>query len=261
MFIPLLVVLIVFSNPGMRPLFIMNLVSVLTGIVLGILNVYLEVTATLSPLTPIHAYILIGFVILLLYLPVFMDTILIFRLFAVYPPRTTSWPQRLIVFGPSILFKVIRVPNSIVFVVYWTKFGGHTSPLQAGQALRGVQPWIKIEWFFQVFDNCYASVLFLLRVHRGRVMNAWSGAMGNLDKQNSHTSKLPNLFFIALGNFVFPCLLSLVQLIFLFRNPKFLDGSYVFLTNCYVEIIGVLLATIRVAGGQWEHSLAGSKST
>ncbi|KAJ7904721.1 hypothetical protein B0H14DRAFT_617188 [Mycena olivaceomarginata] len=37
MLIPLLVVLIVFSNPGMRgrPLFIMNLVSVLTGIRLG----------------------------------------------------------------------------------------------------------------------------------------------------------------------------------------------------------------------------------
>lgn len=36
-----------------------------------------------------------------------------------------------------------------------------------------------------------------------------------------------------------------------------------FLTNCYVEIIGVLLATIWVAGGQWseDHSSTGSKST
>ncbi|KAF8189771.1 hypothetical protein K438DRAFT_1763420 [Mycena galopus ATCC 62051] len=127
----------------------------------------------------------------------------------------------------------------------------------------GTQPLTKIEWFFQVFDNCYASVLFLLRVHRGRVLNSQSGAMGSSEKKNSHTYRLRSLFFIALGNFVFPCLLSLIQLIFLFRDPKFLDGTYVFLTNCYVEIIGVLLATIWVAGGQWSeaHGSSSSKPT
>ncbi|KAF8189770.1 hypothetical protein K438DRAFT_1592698, partial [Mycena galopus ATCC 62051] len=141
MLIPLLVILLVFSNAGIRrkPLFIMNFISVLAGIVLGILNVYLEATAILSPLTPISASAFIGFTSLVLYLPVFMDTILIFRLFAVYPPQTISWPCRLVVFGPPILFKIIRVSNLIVFLVKWTRLvRGHDNPLEAGQALWGL---------------------------------------------------------------------------------------------------------------------------
>ncbi|KAJ7157797.1 hypothetical protein C8R46DRAFT_958768 [Mycena filopes] len=269
MLIPLLVILLLFSNSEMRrkPLFIMNLIAVLAGIVLGAMNVYLETTAIISPLTPIKGSVFIGFDCILLYLPVFMDTILLVRLFIVYPPQTISWPGRLLVFGPPILFKLVRVSNLAVFMVRWTNLikltaGGGLSPLQAGQTLWGTQPWTKIEWFFQVFDNCYASVLFLLRVHQGRVVNAQSGAIGTTGKKDSHASKLRSLFFIAVGNFVFPCLLSLVQLIFVFRNPSFLDGTYVFFTNAYVEIIGVLLATIWVAGGHWsEQNSSGSKST
>ncbi|KAJ7157809.1 hypothetical protein C8R46DRAFT_1113019 [Mycena filopes] len=265
MLIPLLVILLLFSNSEMRrkPIFIMNLIAVLAGIILGALNVYLETTAIISPLTPIKGSVFIGFVSVQLYLPVFMDTILLVRLFVVYPPQTISWPGRLLVFGPPILFKFLRVSNLAVFMVRWTQLvKGTDSPLQAGQALWGSQPWTKIEWFFQVFDNCYASVLFLLRVHQGRVMNSQSGTIGTTGKKDSHASRLRSLFFIAVGNFVFPCLLSLVQLIFVFRNPNFLDGTYVFFTNCYVEIIGVLLATIWVAGGHWsEQNSSGSKST
>ncbi|KAJ7157788.1 hypothetical protein C8R46DRAFT_1112969 [Mycena filopes] len=265
MLIPLLVILLLFSNSEMRrkPIFIMNLIAVLAGIVLGAMNVYLETTAIISPLTPIKGSVFIGFVSTQLYLPVFMDTILLVRLFIVYPPQTISWPGRLLVFGPPILFKLVRVSNLAVFLVQWTPLvKGTDSPLQAGQAFWGTQPWTKIEWFFQVFDNCYASVLFLLRVHQGRVVNFQSGAIGTTGKTDSHASKLRSLFFIAVGNFVFPCLLSLVQLIFVFRNPNFLDGTYVFFTNCYVEIIGVLLATIWVAGGHWsEQNSSGSKST
>ncbi|KAJ7278118.1 hypothetical protein C8J57DRAFT_1060122 [Mycena rebaudengoi] len=253
MLIPLLIVLLVFSTPGLRrqPLFILNLVAVLVGIILGIMIIYMEVTAIIAPLTSIKASVFIGFVTLNLFIPVLMDTILIVRLFAVYPPRSISWPRRCVVFVPPITFKIIRTANLIIFLIKWTKLiHDGESPLFGGQALWGDQPWTKIEWFFQVFDNCYASMLFLLRVHKARTINAQTSALGSLGN-GSYSAKLRNLFFIAVGNFVFPCMLSLVQLIFLFRDPNFLDGSYVFLTNCYVAIIGVLLATIWVAGSQW----------
>ncbi|KAF7351327.1 hypothetical protein MSAN_01564200 [Mycena sanguinolenta] len=179
--------------------------------------------------------------------------ILIFRVFVVYPPRTMSWPRRLIVFGPLIVFKIIRVANLTVFLVKWIKLVAEIrNPVVAGEAAWSDLPWTKIEWFFRVFDNWYASVLFLLRVHQGRVMNARSSVSASLNK-NSYASRLRSLFFIALGNFVFPSVPSLIQLIFLFHHTKFLDAIYVFLNNCYVEIIGVLLATIWVAGGQWSE--------
>ncbi|KAJ6613934.1 hypothetical protein B0H10DRAFT_2269227 [Mycena sp. CBHHK59/15] len=264
MLIPLLIVLLLFSNSSLRrqPLFIMNVISVFAGIVLGIMNIYLETTAIVSPLTPIKASVFIGYTAIVLYLPVFMDTILFVRLLAVYPPQSISWVRRVVVFGPPITFKIVRVSNLVVFLVKWAQLvKGSDTPLFAGQALWGTQPWTKIEWFFQVFDNFYTSILFLLRVHKGRNLNSQSGALNSGGKKSSHSAKLRNLFYIALGNFVFPCMLSLVQLIFLFRDPSFLDGTYVFLTNCYVEIIGVLLATIWVAGSHWSEQHNFSAST
>lgn len=68
------------------------------------------------------------------------------------------------------------------------------------------------------------------------------------------------LFWIAVSNFVFPVLLSLAQLIFTFRDSSYLDGGYIFLTNNYVEIIGVLLATVWAAGSHWSSNGQASRS-
>ena len=42
-----------------------------------------------------------------------------------------------------------------------------------------------------------------------------------------------------------------MQLIFVFRDANFLLGSYVYIVNTYVQIIGVLLATIWCTGTRW----------
>lgn len=66
-----------------------------------------------------------------------------------------------------------------------------------------------------------------------------------------YVARLKALFWIGVSNFVFPVILNLVQLIFVFRDPSFLDGSYVFMVNTYVQIIGVLLATMWSTGTRW----------
>ena len=70
----------------------------------------------------------------------------------------------------------------------------------------------------------------------------------------SYTSKLKGLFWIAVSNFVFPVILSLFQLVFIFRNSDFFKFSYIYVTNAFVEIIGVLLATIWTSSFHWSHS-------
>jgi hypothetical protein len=62
---------------------------------------------------------------------------------------------------------------------------------------------------------------------------------------------LKTLFWIAASNFVFPVMLSLTQLIFAFRDPSYLDSSYIMVNNIYVAIIVVLAATIWSSGFQW----------
>ena len=55
-----------------------------------------------------------------------------------------------------------------------------------------------------------------------------------------------------MSNFVFPVILSIIQLVFIFRDPDFLKGTYIYLTNSFVEIIGVLLATVWTSGSHWK---------
>ncbi|KAF7351322.1 hypothetical protein MSAN_01563700 [Mycena sanguinolenta] len=161
MLIPLLIILFAFSSSSIRrrPLFGLNVTAVLLGIILGIINGYLAVTfhplhacspllPCFPPLTPIKQSIFVAFAAILLCLPVFMDTILIFRVFMVYPPHTMAWPRRLVIFGPPIMFKILRVANLIVFLVKWTKIVTESlDPVVAGQAAWGSLPWTKIEWF------------------------------------------------------------------------------------------------------------------
>lgn len=59
------------------------------------------------------------------------------------------------------------------------------------------------------------------------------------------------LYWIAISNFVLPCILSLVQLVLIFRDSNFLVSTYVNLVNNYVDIIGVIFATVWSTGSNW----------
>ncbi|PFH46138.1 hypothetical protein AMATHDRAFT_51267 [Amanita thiersii Skay4041] len=59
------------------------------------------------------------------------------------------------------------------------------------------------------------------------------------------------LFWIAVSNFVFPVLLAIVELVFMFHVRNFIHGIYVGYVNAYVSIVGVLLATVWAASGRW----------
>ncbi|KAG7093929.1 hypothetical protein E1B28_007564 [Marasmius oreades] len=248
--VPIAVALFVFSTPSLRrkPIFILNVIAVLLGIAEGILNGYLEITAIISPHIVIHPTAYTAFTCLCLLVPLFSECILLLRLVAVYPLRQTSRSMLVVVFAPPVIFKIVRLVNIGIFLGQWVKqLGTAGSPIAAGQATWGQQPWTKIEWFLQLADNIYASVLFLIRLNSGRGLATAS----TVSKADSYAARLKALFWIAISNFVFPVLLSLAQLIFAFRDSSYLDGGYIFLTNNYVEIIGVLMATVWVAGSHW----------
>ena len=52
------------------------------------------------------------------------------------------------------------------------------------------------------------------------------------------------LFWIAVTNFVFPVILNIAQIILLFLDPAEFYVVYVFYASLYLNIIGVLLATV-----------------
>ncbi|KAJ7155532.1 hypothetical protein C8R43DRAFT_1000275 [Mycena crocata] len=265
--VPLLLVLLFFSTPDIRrqPIFLMNLFAVIMGIVIGAVNLRIYVQDILSP--PGQGFsprLLLAYLGMILFLPLFLDCILAFRLYVVYPPRSTSKVQLAIIFIPIAVFKFVRTTNLIIFMV---KFAAvllvpdSKSAVGNFQVLWDHAPWTKIEWILQVFDNCYASGFFLWRLWLGRRTQKTSGMVRSTTSIRSGGDMLKRLFYLALSSFVFPCMFSIAQIILTFHNRDFFLGAYIFVTNLYIEIIGVLLATIWASKTRSEKTEGGKLST
>ena len=66
-------------------------------------------------------------------------------------------------------------------------------------------------------------------------------------------STLEALFWIAVSNFVIPVVLSIAQLVVLWVSQNIFIVAPIMIVNIYVEIIGVLLATVWAVGSQWQE--------
>ncbi|CDO76591.1 hypothetical protein BN946_scf184868.g5 [Trametes cinnabarina] len=251
----------------------MNVVAILLGLTEGAINIYIQTRAIL--MKPVRPNMDTVFACMTVLVPLFAELILVFRVAAVYPPHKLSRLGRLGVYIPVATFKLARIANDIVFIARWAQFNRHSlNPLQTGQASWDL-PNAKIEWFLQFFDTTYTSGLFLVRLQRSKTCQKKSGlscAEPALVKGSSclvaaHvgqadirictvalSSRIRTLFWIAVSNYMVPVVLNLAQLILAFRDPSFIHGSYIFIVNNYVQIIGVLLATIWATGTQFAES-------
>ncbi|KAI0365827.1 hypothetical protein BV20DRAFT_953407 [Pilatotrama ljubarskyi] len=254
--IPILIAMFFFSTPATRrqPIFIMNVLAVLFGLAEGGINIYNQASTTRAILTkPVSPDIDTAFACMIILVPIFAELILLFRVFAVYPLKALSWRKLLAIYTPIVAFKIARFTNDAIFIRKWVDLKKHTiNPLVTGQEAWGL-PNAKIEWFLQFFDTIYVSALFLARLQQSAGHKRSVGLSSEGTLAHTLSSRLRTLFWIAASNFVLPVLLNLAQLIFTFRDSSFLHGTYIFLVNTYVQIIGVLLATIWSTGTQWSE--------
>lgn len=111
-----------------------------------------------------------------------------------------------------------------------------------------------------------ASALFLLRLRWGRTFKfresevVTSGQRCMLickyllytanycPQLGSYPARLRALFWIALSNFVLPVIFNIVELIMIFSGVGYIPGADIMMVTPYMEIIGVLLATLMCSG-------------
>ncbi|KAH9938977.1 uncharacterized protein BXZ73DRAFT_44292 [Epithele typhae] len=250
MLIPITVGLFLVSSPSFRrsPLFILNVLSLCFGLILGVLNIIEQVRAILA--MPVNNAFNVGAAIALFLCPFFAEGVLILRVVAVYPPAQLSWPKRVAIYGTIAAFKIARIGNFVQATVQLWDFMQNNPDPAAAALVAQVQPWPKVEWFLQTFDTSFASMLFLARL---RVVSFRRPGQGGLNvstgtsassSRGSYLSRLRLLFWIAASNFVIPVLLNVGQLVDLYLDPNFLNYSYIYFVNVYVAIVGTLLATI-----------------
>ncbi|KAG1809925.1 uncharacterized protein HD556DRAFT_1280723 [Suillus plorans] len=245
--IPILIALLVFSTPQTRrhPIFMFNMLGVLLGLAEGALNIYLEVHTILSPTVAESKAAVIAYTAVAFFGPLVAEITLVIRLTVVYPRRTTPkvkfWSLLLV----PITLKVIRAINMSIFLHYYvvavTSAG---DSIAAGESLWG--DWqTKFEWILQAVDNAFVSFMFLHRLTRN------TSASEGVIRPRAIAKRLQGLFVIALCNFVFPVVLNIIQLGLIFSSTtSFFQTSMVYMVNNYVNIIGVVFATIWSIGSR-----------
>ncbi|KAI1795277.1 hypothetical protein LXA43DRAFT_1108278 [Ganoderma leucocontextum] len=252
--VPIAAVLFFFSTPKLRPrpLFILNVLAIVFALGLGGIIIYnVKVGILLQPLDPGFA---LAQTVLLFAVPMLTQSILVIRVFAVYPPPLLSWSRIFLIYTPIVALKVARVVNIVIFVIHINDniknnpFGG----LDAGPVSWSL-PYAKVEWFLQVFDDSYVSCLFLLRLREGRklairtepqVSVVTNRRIRTSPSRTLSAARIKALFWIAVFNFVFPVLFNIAQLILIFNDRNFVHGTMVQFANNFLLVTSVLFATI-----------------
>ena len=107
----------------------------------------------LDPLNPAPSSYLIAFAVLIVLIPFLVESILIIRVFAVYPLRTLSILHAVAIYGPIAAFKIARIINFSLFWHAWFPLLAKPgNPVELSQQAWN-RPYTKIEWFLQVFDS------------------------------------------------------------------------------------------------------------
>ena len=92
--------------------------------------------------------------------PIFAESILLIRVIAVYPPRTLPLITAIAIYTPVVVFKVARLINIIMYMVWWIRaVGGKVDNI----LLVGQEAWggafYKIEVILGLLDMSYVRVL------------------------------------------------------------------------------------------------------
>ncbi|KAG1906975.1 uncharacterized protein F5891DRAFT_940924 [Suillus fuscotomentosus] len=241
--VPLLIAMFYFSNEHSRrqPIFILNILNVCLAFSVGIMGDSRAVNTMLSPTHPypVSYDIIMGF--LGAVQSILVDTILLFRICSVYPPRYLTWQRFVMLVSLPVLLKVARVINLSLFIAALTRAAKGPNAEATLAALWVAAPYLKIEWFAQLVDNIYASSVFLWTLWSKRKNNDGS-TTGNT--KFSFRMRLRTLFWIALSNFVIPALFSVAQIIVIYCEVNPVVINQIILANTSIAVIGVVFATV-----------------
>lgn len=189
--VPVFLLIIFFSTPDSRKtlLFALNIIIVLLGLVEGVLSTVVQVRLyscsenalvdstnqsiiILDPEHPVSDHLFLAYIGIALYTPIVVDCILILRLSAVYPASVTSPTSRMTILSVPLLCTVSRIACVTVFVRRWAVLGSKSTAELASFVIWPRNPVIIADWSIQLFENCYCSMLFLIRLRNHKALNS-----------------------------------------------------------------------------------------
>jgi len=207
----------------------------------------------LLPTVSLPNSIYLGYSTMTSLIPFMVELTLLLRILAVYPFNTTPRIKFVAIMTFPVLMKIARLVNLCITLVNLSRslarYNRSTdqNPYASGVVSIKTLPNSEIEWFLQVFDNFYASTVFLLKLNYRPFFGQSDGF-----RSSSITKKFRGIFWIAVSNFIIPAIFSLTQaILYLVNKENSLLILQINLTNNYISIIAIVFATLWVSGNSW----------
>ncbi|KAI1787112.1 hypothetical protein LXA43DRAFT_738417 [Ganoderma leucocontextum] len=242
------------------PLFILNVLAIILGLTEQILYIYVIINT--SAFGGVPTFLVMMIVAMDFLLPVSVQAILLVRLTCVYAPTRNSRMQNIAIYVPVVAFKIARLVNAVYAIRDLAGRMPDSFDVIAAAQLVWSTKYVKVEWFLQLFDDMFVSGLFVhklsVSVVARKEADIHTGHTGS-SSSYSWAERIRTLYYIAVSNFVFPILFNIAEIFVIFYDPNFFHGATVVTVNCYVTIIGVLLATIWAQGSKRGKLGSGSR--
>jgi len=264
--VPLLILLFVLSTRRTRrgPIFILNVLAVILGIVVGVLCGHLTITSILSPFAGINSTEDLVYNILYIWMPWLVETVLLFRVVAIYRLSRSRLAMAVILAFP-VAVKAARAGLIIHFLIKWhqqTFRGGVVNQFNTTNDLNTAT--VKVSWILELVDNMYISSLFLWRLGvDGHLFNGGRNTVVEFKYSGtaSFTSRLQTLFWIASTNFIFPLIFGLCQIVILFIGKNILLAASIEMANVYLAIVSTALATVWSSTRSFKDAIGYGRSS
>ncbi|KAI6135349.1 hypothetical protein EV401DRAFT_526384 [Pisolithus croceorrhizus] len=226
-----------------RLVFRLNVLAICLVLTMGALMGLTSQKLIFDPSNLVSINIYIATIIFLVFPPLLYDSILLTRLFALYPFRSTPSTTLVKIFAFPFCIKCARVVVITCGVHFYFGSGLTAEALIQDQSTDWFRsPYLIAEWVMQIADNLYTVSLFLYNLHirTSSIKRA----------RPSIAERIRQIFYISIANFVFPLIFNIAQIIFIMTDRSPITGSRLLLINNYVTVMGVLCATLWFSGSE-----------
>ncbi|KAI5985081.1 hypothetical protein EDD15DRAFT_2477295 [Pisolithus albus] len=232
-----------------RLVFRLNVLAICLVLTMGALTGLVTGKAIVDPFNLVSTNTFIAAIIFLIFPPLLYDSILLTRLFALYPFGSTPATTLVKIFAFPLCIKCARVVVITIGVHGFVGLGTTTEALiQAESADWFRSPYLIAEWSMQIADNLYTVSLFLYNLHiRTSSMRRGEGA-------TFIAERIRQIFYISFANFVFPLIFNVAQIFSITTDRSPTAGGLLIVINNYVTVVGVLCATLWFSGSEWART-------
>ncbi|KAI6032522.1 hypothetical protein EDC04DRAFT_2232626 [Pisolithus marmoratus] len=207
--------------------------SILTGLTNG--------KAIVDPFNPVSTSVYLASIVFTIFPPLLYDSMLLIRLFALYPLFNTPLATLLRISAFPFCVKCARVVVLTLFLSDFVRTATTEGLTLAATSTWFHNPYLISEWAMQIADNAYSVSFFLYRLH---------GCTKLIRSARGIAERVRQIFYISVANFVFPLIFNIILIISIMTDRSQTNGALLMLINNYVTILGVQCATLWFSGSR-----------